>query len=96
MRKAKQAAALNYENSEAQGAPKVVAVGEGLIAEKIISLAREHDVPVYTDVETVDRLVKIPPGTDIPPELYIAVAKILAFIYRLEDEQKNAARDRKT
>ncbi len=94
MKKAKQAAALEY-NSETLGAPRIVAVGEGLMAEKIIALAQEHDVPVYTDVETVGKLVRIPIGRDIPRELYMAVAKILAFIYSLEQEQKNTGRVRK-
>lgn len=79
----KQAVALQYERDQDE-APRVVAVGEGWVAEKIIALAREHHVPVHEDVEVVARLVRITPGNEIPPELYQAVAKILVFLYSLE------------
>jgi len=77
----KKAAALRYERGE--GAPKVVAKGEGRIAERIVELARESGVPILEDRELAELLVKVEVGREIPPELYRAVAKILAYIYRL-------------
>ncbi|MCR4442743.1 MAG: EscU/YscU/HrcU family type III secretion system export apparatus switch protein [Peptococcaceae bacterium] len=84
----KKAVALNYQKEQQHGAPRIVAVGEGYVAEKILDLARNYGIPVVEDVELVDRLVKFPPGTEIPPQLYEAVARVLAFIYRLENEKR--------
>jgi len=72
----KQAVALQYDQKQTRGAPRVVAVGEGWVAEKIIALAKEHHIPIHEDTEVVARLVRITPGSEIPPELYQAVAKI--------------------
>jgi len=77
----KKAAALKYERGE--GVPKVVAKGEGSVAEKIVELARESGVPVLEDRELVELLIGVEVGKEIPPELYKAVAKILAYVYRL-------------
>ncbi len=92
MRKNKQAVAIKYdhESKKKQNAPQVVAVGDGIIAEKIINIAKEQGVPVVEDVEVVAKLVRIPLGSEIPPELYAAVAKILAFIYKLDEEKRTA------
>lgn len=84
----KQAVAINYDKDQQSGAPKVVAVGEGHIAQEIIRRAKLHGVPVVEDMEVVGKLVRLPPETEIPSQLYAAVAKILAFIYSLEDEQQ--------
>ncbi len=90
MKGRKQAAALEYNMDnmeEPQGAPKVIAVGEGMLAEKILSLARDHGIPILEDKEIVAKLVSVPVGAEIPPELYEAVARVLAFLYRLDQEQ---------
>ncbi len=86
MNERKKAVALQYEKEHTQGAPKVVAVGEGLIADNIIKTAKEHDVPLYEDVELVAKLVRLPLDTEIPSELYKAVAEILAFLYKLDEK----------
>lgn len=88
MMKKKQAVALEYDKENTEGAPKVVAVGQGQLAEKIVALARENGVPVFEDIELVEKLVRIPPGLEIPPQLYEAVARVLAFLYRLEAEKR--------
>jgi flagellar biosynthesis protein len=78
----KKAAALRY----AQGrdhAPRVVAKGRGKIAERIVALARQHDVPLVEDRNLVQMLEALDVDTDIPPELYQAVAEVLVFVYRL-------------
>jgi flagellar biosynthesis protein len=81
MDKRKKAAALSY-NRYMDEAPKVVAKGQGLIAEKIIELAQKHKIPIVEDPLLVDSLIKIDLYEEIPPHLYEAVAKIVAFILK--------------
>ncbi len=79
-----QAIALQYEQ-EKNIAPKVVAKGSGYIAEKIIESAKQHSIPVYQNKTLVSMLMAIELDREIPPELYQAVAEILAYIYRIDD-----------
>jgi flagellar biosynthesis protein len=79
--KEKKAVALSY-NQETDNAPKVVAKGQGEIAKKIIELAKKHNIPIVEDPLLVDSLIKIDLYREIPPELYEAVAKIIAYILR--------------
>ncbi|MFT3851029.1 MAG: EscU/YscU/HrcU family type III secretion system export apparatus switch protein [Propionivibrio sp.] len=81
----KTAVALAY--SQADAAPRVVAKGRGLIAEQIISRAREHGVYVHESPELVSLLLQVDLDQRIPPQLYVAVAELLAWIYRLESGQ---------
>jgi flagellar biosynthesis protein len=74
-------AALRY-NQPTDRAPKLVARGEGHIAEKILALAREHGIPIHEDRELVDVLARLDLEEDIPGEVYQVVAEILAFLYR--------------
>jgi flagellar biosynthesis protein len=85
----KTAVALAYSQTDA--APRVVAKGRGLIAEQIISRAREHGVYVHESPELVSLLMQIDLDQRIPPQLYIAVAELLAWLYRLESGQPAAA-----
>ena len=78
----KAAAALSYEPVE-DAAPKLVAKGAGKIAEKIIEAAQEAGVPVHEDPDLLALLMTLNIGEMIPPEMYIAVAEVLAFIYRM-------------
>ncbi len=80
--KVKKAAALKYER-ERDRAPRLVAKGTGPIAEKIVELARENGVEVLEDRELVEFLVALDVGQEIPPELYRAVAEVLAYVYRV-------------
>jgi flagellar biosynthesis protein len=77
-----QAAALNY-TSGVHTAPTVVAKGRGLVAKKIISLARKNRVPIHEDRNLVEILSAIDLYEEIPKELYKAVAEILVFIYKM-------------
>lgn len=77
-----QAVALRYD-PERDTAPVVLAKGKGEIAEKILELARACQVPVYSDPNLVEVLSKLDLGYAIPPELYKAVAEVLAFVYRI-------------
>jgi flagellar biosynthesis protein len=78
----KKAAALRYDHGRDQ-APKVVAKGRGKIAEKIVALAHEHEVPLVEDRNLVQMLEALDVDMEIPAELYKAVAEVLVFVYRL-------------
>jgi len=82
MDKSPKAVALKYDQKKDK-APRVIAKGRGDIAEKIIAVAREHNVPLYEDKNLIQILEALDLETEIPPELYRAVAEVLAFIYRL-------------
>ena len=76
------AVALAYRNGDA--APKVVASGRGMVAQAIIERAREHGVFVHESEELVSMLMQVELDQHIPPQLYLAVAELLAWLYRLE------------
>ena len=73
--------ALQYDGKTA---PKVTAKGAGDIAEQILAIAREHDVPLQDNPELVKVLSKIELGEQIPEALYLAVAEVIAFAYMLK------------
>ncbi|MBO5071528.1 MAG: EscU/YscU/HrcU family type III secretion system export apparatus switch protein [Eubacterium sp.] len=74
----KTAVALEYEPGER--APKVIASGKGVLAEKIIDVAKEADVPIHKDAKLARSLSILDIGEYIPPELYSIVAEILVFV----------------
>ena len=76
------AVALAYRGHDP--APKVVAQGRGLIAQAIIERAREHGVYVHESEELVGFLMQVELDQHIPPQLYLAVAELLAWLYHLE------------
>ena len=78
----KTAVALTYDTGSA--APRVVAKGRGLIAQTIIERATEAGVYVHESPELVALLMQVELDESIPPQLYIAVAELLAWLYRLE------------
>ncbi|KPA13430.1 Type III secretion exporter [Candidatus Magnetomorum sp. HK-1] len=82
------AVALKY-NKGADKAPRVTAKGKGYIAEKIIAMAREYDVPIKEDPDLVNVLSELELQEEIPPELYMVVAELLAFVYRM-NQKKNS------
>ena len=81
---AREAVALAYQQTDA--APRVVARGRGLVAEQIISRAREHGVYVHESPELVSLLTQVDIDEFIPPQLYLAVAELLAWLYRIEHQ----------
>lgn len=86
----KTAVALEYELGEQ--APKVIATGQGRIAEKIIDVAKEANVPVHKDEKLARSLSVLDIGEYIPPELYSIVAEVLVFVYsmdRIQNKIKN-------
>jgi len=72
------AVALHYNGN---GAPRVVAKGGGLVAERIVETAREHKVPLQEDAALAVTLSRIELGREIPRELFVAVAHVLAFAW---------------
>lgn len=81
------AVALKHDIAS-DAAPKVVAKGRGLIAQKIIDLAQKNNIPVHEDPDLVDILSAIELNEEIPPELYRVVAEVLAMIYRVNKGMK--------
>ena len=76
------AVALKY--APGASAPTVVAKGRGLIADAIIARAKEHGIYVHESPALVALLAQVDLDQHIPPQLYIAVAELLAWLYRLE------------
>ncbi|MDR1648889.1 MAG: EscU/YscU/HrcU family type III secretion system export apparatus switch protein [Synergistaceae bacterium] len=81
--KKEKAVAMQYDR-EKNDAPVVTAKGEGLIARRIVEVARAADVPIVEDAALVSALLSLELGQEIPVELYEAVARILSWIYKLE------------
>ena len=89
------AAALRYSQDSPHSAPIVVASGSGYIAQKIIEVAQDNNVPVYQDDSLASLLSQLDAGSEIPPELYQAIVDIYVYFlnYNLkpqpEAESKN-------
>jgi flagellar biosynthesis protein len=81
--KRRQAVALRYEPPRDK-APVVIAKGQGFIADRILELARENNIPIHEDRALVQTLSLLDLDQQIPPDAYKAVAEILAFLYRLQ------------
>jgi flagellar biosynthesis protein len=84
----KKAVALKYQMFE-DNAPYIVAKGHGIIAEKIIELAKQNNIPIQEDADLITVLSKIEIMQEIPMELYKVVAEILAYVYRLNKKTIN-------
>ena len=76
----RRAVALRYKADKDQ-APTVIAKGTGLLADRILELAKENGIHVHQDRDLVEVLSKLDVNTEIPDSLYRAVAEILAFVY---------------
>ena len=82
-----EAVALRYDPTS-DSAPKLVAKGKGVVADRILEIAREHGIPVQEDASLARTLVALELFREIPPHLYLAVAEVLAFLYRLSNERR--------
>lgn len=87
-RPTREAIALAYQQTDA--APRVVAKGKGLVADAIIARAKEHGVFVHESPELVALLTQVDIDEHIPAQLYMAVAELLAWLYRIEHGEKVA------
>ncbi|MDR1701449.1 MAG: EscU/YscU/HrcU family type III secretion system export apparatus switch protein [Sporomusaceae bacterium] len=88
----KKAVAIRYDH-QTDNAPKVVAKGQGIIAENITSIAQKHAVPVYQNKTLTAMLMAVELDREIPPELYQAVAEILAYVYRIDKKMHHLFRN---
>ncbi len=82
----KKAAALKYDGGSK--APVVVAAGSGYVAQKIIDVAQESDIPVYQDNSLATLLAQLKVGSEIPPELYQAIVEIYVYFLKYVPEEK--------
>ena len=85
-KKQNRAVALKYQ-SELDNAPKVTAMGKGKVAEKIIEIAREHNIHIHNDPDLIEILSQLDLNEEIPPALYVVVAELLGFVYSLNAEK---------
>ena len=83
------ATALGYDPEE-DSAPKLLAKGRGELADRIIALAKKHNILIREDRDLVALLSQLNLNQKIPPELYRTVAEILTFIYKANDQWKNS------
>ncbi len=83
----KEAVAIRYDGKEDK-APKVVAKGAGVVADQILATAEKHTVPVYRNRTLTSMLMAVDLDREIPPELYKAVAEVLAYVYRLDQKRR--------
>lgn len=84
------AVALQYDG---KNAPKVTAKGEGFTAQQILEIAEKHGVPLQNEPELARILAHIPLGEEIPQQLYVAVAEVIAFAYFLSGKTPETNHD---
>jgi len=82
-KKIKTAAAISYDPTE-NDVPVLSAFGEGYVAQKIVEVAKESGVPVLPEPGLTKMLSKLSVGDEIAPEMYDAVAKVLAFVSEVD------------
>jgi len=85
----KKAAAIRYD-TELEKVPRLVAKGQGVIADKIIAKAKEHDIDIHEDKDLVEALSTLDLFDEIPEELYKVVAHLLAELYRINGKLRNS------
>ena len=83
----REAVALSYR-SELRDAPLLTAKGKGEVAERILELARIHNVPIREDADLVRLLAQLEIESEIPPNLYRVIAEIIAFVYFVNEKWK--------
>ncbi len=86
-RKNQKAVALGYDEKK-DDAPKVLASGKGIIAEQIIKIARDGNIPMHKDADLIEILSLLEIDESIPIEVYSVVAKIFTYIYEQNKQKK--------
>ncbi len=86
-REIKKAVALSYNNQD--NVPKILAKGEGTIAENIVKKGEEEGIVIYKDENLIDSLINLDINQEIPEELYEVVAEIILFVYTLDKEKED-------
>ncbi len=82
----KKAVAIEYDRSK-DSAPKITAKGKGKVAHKIIELAKKHNIPIKDDPDLIEVLSSLEINEEIPSEIYVAVAELLAFVYSMNSKR---------
>lgn len=88
MSKMRKAVAMKYDPLTSS-APKLLAKGQGELADKILEKAKENGVPIQEDQSLVEVLSKLDIDQEIPPELFSVVAEILSFVYRADQKARD-------
>ncbi len=83
----RQATALKYDLQK-ESAPEIVATGSGEVAEEIVRVASENEVPIYKDPSLASALGQLELGSAVPEQLYKAVAEVLVFVYSVDQAHK--------
>lgn len=83
--KRKSAAAIKYD-ANIDNAPRLIAKGKGAVAERILELADELKIPVHRDPDLIEVLGKLNLNEEVPPEVYAVIARILSFVYKLNNK----------
>ena len=84
---AQKAVALKYDMD---AAPRVIAKGKGHVAEHILAMAQQNSIPVYQNKTLVNMLMALEIDREIPPELYKAIAEVMAYVYQMDKEKGRA------
>ena len=84
------AVSLKYDSS-VHKAPLVIAKGKGIMADKIIALAKDNNIPIKEDPDLVELLAQVDLNKEIPVTLYKVVAELLSFVYKLNNEYPSKA-----
>ena len=90
----KQAVALKYDMQK-DSAPRVVAKGKGHTAEHILEAAQKNSVPVYQNKTLVNMLMALDIDREIPPELYKAIAEVMAYVYKMDKAKGRELEERR-
>ena len=92
--KNRSAVSLKYD-SRKNKSPLVTAKGSGFIADKIIALAKDHNVPIKEDPDLVELRSQVDVNREIPASLYKVVAELLSFVYKLNNEYPSKAQQKR-
>jgi flagellar biosynthesis protein len=87
-KKNKKAIALQYDK-EKFAAPHIKGKGRGLVAERILEIAKEHNIPIHSYADLTEILDKIEIEQEIPLEVYAIVAEIFSYIYKVSQKRNN-------
>lgn len=82
------AAALKYDPAGSEP-PEIVATGRGLVADEIVRIAKENDIPLHQDAGLVEALARLDITDVLPRELYAVVAEVLAYVFRLDEQVRH-------
>ncbi|NLJ78560.1 MAG: flagellar biogenesis protein [Tissierellia bacterium] len=81
----KKAVALSYK--ERDEAPRIIGKGQGELADRLLQVGKQEEIAIYEDKKLVEDLYRLDIDAEITPELYEAVARIIAFVYLLDREK---------